>query len=87
MIKYTIEVDSLYELNILAPIAEMLSSSIESEEFSMDDELKDALSCLFSELMTGKLRFDTTTDYPEKWQLIAKLADDLSKKVIRSLNT
>lgn len=76
MPKYTIEVESLYGLAMLAPLAELLVEK--------DDELSlyihDALGCLFAEL--SSLPLDEWAGEDEmKWKIVAGQAEQFAQRI------
>lgn len=70
MAKYTIEVDTLYVLSILAPLAEFLEGELDE---AIGLYLVESLSCLLSELNSSDdMMLEGSKD---AWLRIAKLSE------------
>lgn len=86
MAKYTIEVNEVYTLSILAPLAELIELESGKDANYLELYLKESLSCLISELSNPGL-YDLASEHPVEWERIAKSLEKLAERIRARIST
>lgn len=86
MARYSIEVESVYAISALAPLAELLDDGVEdSDPESNTVYLVDSLACLLGELNTGGVHLPSLQDHVDRWEFVAGQLEDLAAKIRQNL--